>query len=138
MKNDIATQWKKQRANELIQKASDQLVSALGAGRTLPYFWIAQEYVDGESLAQTLERIGPPGKLAWQHALRLAIHLGRALDFLRRNHLFHGNLTPRNVLIRLSDKQVKLNDLLLAKALEGSAWQKAKRSPQRKQQPGKR
>src|SRR5262249_54228436 len=96
---------------------------ALGAGRSHRYCWTALEYVEGENVAQTLERIGKPGKNAWQHAVRLAVHVGRALDFLHQHHLFHGNITPRNVLVRLADRHVKLGDLFLEKALDGSSLQ---------------
>jgi serine/threonine protein kinase len=96
------------------------LVKLVGAGKTSGFCWLAQEYVEGESLAQVLERMGSPGKLTWKHALRLGLHVGRALEFLHKNRQVHGNLTPANVLIRFSDKHVKLNDCLLSKALEGS------------------
>jgi serine/threonine protein kinase len=109
----------------LLPLRHSHLVGQFGAGRTGPYFWIAQEYVEGESLAQVLERMGSPGKLTWKHALRLGIHLGRALAFIHSHNLLHGNLTPRNILIRLGDKTVKLSDLMLAKALDGSALQSA-------------
>jgi serine/threonine protein kinase len=101
----------------------DHLVQALGAGRSHRYCWTALEYVEGENVAQTLERIGKPGKNAWQHAVRLAVHVGRALDFLHQHHLFHANITPRNVLVRLADRHVKLGDLLLEKAIDGSSLQ---------------
>jgi serine/threonine protein kinase len=102
------------------------LVTLYNAGRTGTYCWLALEYIEGESLAQALERMsGMPGKLGWKHALRLGIHVGRGLDFIHRNRLQHGNVTPRNILIRLSDKTAKLSDLMLARALDGSALQKA-------------
>jgi serine/threonine protein kinase len=104
----------------------DHLVNLVGAGKTHGACWMALEYIEGESLAQTLVRIGQPGKNAWQHALRLAIHVARALDYLHQHHTFHGNLTPQNVLIRLSDKVVKVGDLMLTKALDGSALQQAR------------
>jgi serine/threonine protein kinase len=96
------------------------LVRLLGAGKHASFCWLAQEYVEGESLAQVLERMGSPGKLTWKHALRLGLHVGRALEFIHKHRQIHGNLTPPNVLIRFSDKHIKLNDFLLNKALEGS------------------
>jgi serine/threonine protein kinase len=101
------------------------LVTLYNAGRTGPYCWLALEYVEGESLAQVLDRMGGlPGKNSWKQALRFGIHLGRALDFIHHNRLQHGNLTPNNILVRLSDKAVKLGDLMLSRALEGSVLQK--------------
>jgi serine/threonine protein kinase len=99
------------------------LVSVLGGGKAGPYCWIALELVEGESLAQVLAQ--RPGKGSWKAALRLAIHLARALDFAYHQHTIHGNLTPANVLWRANDKQFKLNDLVLDKALSGSALQLA-------------
>jgi serine/threonine protein kinase len=101
------------------------LVALYNAGRTGPYCWLALEYVEGESLAQVLERTTAGGKNNWKHALRLAVHLGRALEFIHRHRLLHGNITPRNVLIRLSDKVGKLGDLMLSRALDGSRLQVA-------------
>jgi serine/threonine protein kinase len=101
------------------------LVTLYNAGRSAPYCWLALEYVEGESFAQVLERMGGlPNKLGWKHALRLGIHLGRALEFIHGNRLQHGNITPRNILIRLSDKVTKLGDLMLARAIDGSVLQK--------------
>jgi serine/threonine protein kinase len=101
------------------------LVALYNAGRTGPYCWLALEYVEGDSLAQVLTRVGTGSKLNWRHALRLGVHVGRSLDFIHRRRLVHGNVTPQNVLIRLSDKTVKLGDLMLGRALEGSALEAA-------------
>jgi serine/threonine protein kinase len=105
------------------------LVKLLGAGKTGAFCWLAQEYVEGESLTQVLERMGSPGKLTWKHALRLGVHAGQALEFIHKHRQLHGNITPANLLIRFSDKHVKLNDFLFAKALEGSTLQAAKMKP---------
>jgi pSer/pThr/pTyr-binding forkhead associated (FHA) protein len=95
------------------------LVSLHSAGRKGAYSWIAMEYVDGESLAQVIQRIGIAGMLDWRYAFRVAVHVGRALVFAHDRDILHRNLTPQNVLIRGSDKLVKLGDLLLAKATAG-------------------
>lgn len=100
------------------------LVLLTNAGKTGPYCWLAPEHVEGESLTQALQRVAG-GRMSWKSSLRLAIHLARALHYLHRRQLTHGNITPNNVLIRLSDKQVKLGDLMLGQAIEGSALQKA-------------
>jgi serine/threonine protein kinase len=99
------------------------LVNLFNAGKTGPYCWIALEYIEGESVAQALERLGT--KPNWKHALRLAVHGARALDVIHGQRLLHGNITPRNLLVRLSDKVVKLADLMMSQALEGSALQAA-------------
>lgn len=98
------------------------LVTLYNAGKTGPYCWLALEPVEGESLAASLRE--PDAKLRshWKLALRLAVHLTRALVFLRKHRLVHGNIAPANVLVR-EDRVVKLGDLMLSRALEGSALQ---------------
>jgi serine/threonine protein kinase len=96
------------------------LIAIYGAGKAGPYCWMAMEYVDGESLTQVIQRIGTAGMLDWRYALRVAVHIARALDFAQKHHVIHRNIKPANIMVRHEDKQAKLGDLMLAKALEGS------------------
>jgi serine/threonine-protein kinase len=103
------------------------LVAIYNAGKTGPYCWTAMELVEGESLEQVIRRIGVAGMLDWRYALRVAIHIARALEYASEHQIIHRNLTPQNVLVRNSDKLAKLGDLMLAKALEGSMAQQITR-----------
>jgi serine/threonine-protein kinase len=103
------------------------LVTIYAAGRTGPYWWVAMEYVEGQSLAQRLRQRGEAGRLEWAQALRVAVHVGRALAFAHGQGLVHRNVMPPNILLRRSDNTVKLGDLLLAKALEGALRQEVTR-----------
>jgi hypothetical protein len=98
------------------------LVNVYGAGKSGPYCWLSRELVSGLSLAQILH---PSGKsregLDWRLALRVAVHVAQALEVVHRAHLIHSNVTPQNILIVGNEGQVKLNDLLVRKALENSA-----------------
>jgi serine/threonine protein kinase len=105
----------------------ENLVSIYNAGKTGPYCWIAMEFVDGESLTQVMKRIGYGGRLDWIHAFRVAVHIGRALDYAHSRHIIHRNIMPQNIMIRTSDKLTKLGDLMLAKALEGTLAQQVTR-----------
>jgi serine/threonine protein kinase len=96
------------------------LVTLYGAGKTGPYCWIAMEYVEGESLTQVIKRIGTANMLDWRHALRVAAHVGRALDYAHGQSIIHRAITPQNIMVRTADKAAKLGDLMLAKALEGT------------------
>jgi serine/threonine protein kinase len=96
------------------------LIALHGAGKTGPYCWIAMEYVEGESLTQVIKRIGTANMLDWRHALRVAVHVGRALDYAQEQNIIHRAVTPQNIMIRTADKVAKLGDLMLAKALEGT------------------
>ncbi len=102
------------------------LAALYGVGKSGPYCWIARELVQGLSLAQMIS----PGKsrtgLDWRLALRVAVHVGRALEVVHRQHLTHRNVTPQNILLEGDEGQVKLNDVMFRKAVEGSAlWQAA-------------
>jgi len=96
------------------------LITVYAAGKTGPYCWIAMEYVEGESLTQLVQRAGVAGMLDWRHALRVGVHLGRALEYAHGQQILHRNVTPMNVLMRAGDQKAKLGDLMLAKALEGA------------------
>jgi serine/threonine protein kinase len=97
------------------------VVTIYGAGRTATLCWLAMEYVEGESAAQMLQWIGTSGVPDWQQAFRLAVYLCRALYFLHEKELNHRNITPHNVLFRSIDRQVKLGDWALTRALAGSS-----------------
>jgi hypothetical protein len=96
------------------------LVTLLGAGKSGPYCWVSMELVEGESLTQVITRIGVAGMLDWKHAFRAALHVGRALEYAHAQGIIHRDIAPANILVRAEDKTVKLGDLMLAKALEGT------------------
>jgi serine/threonine protein kinase len=96
------------------------LVTVFEAGQTGAYGWIAQEYVEGETLAQAVQRAAASTPPEWTTAFRVAVHVGRALHYAGRHRLIHCNITPPNILLRSTDHLIKLNDLLLARALSGS------------------
>src|SRR5262249_30975319 len=79
------------------------IVSLLGAGKTATHFWIAREFVEGESAAGVIARVADGDKPSWTRAARVAIHLAHALDCLHQHRLVHGNITPRNVLLQATD-----------------------------------
>jgi serine/threonine protein kinase len=100
------------------------LVTLYGAGKNGPYCWMAMEYVAGENMTEVIGRIGAGGMLDWRYALKVAVHVARALDYAHGHHIIHRNVTPKNILLEAPTKTVKLGDLMLAKALEGSQAQK--------------
>jgi serine/threonine protein kinase len=103
------------------------LITLYGAGKAGPYCWVAMEYIAGESMTDVISRIGVAGMLDWRYAFKVAVHIGRALAYAHEQQIIHRNVTPRNVMLQATDKVVKLGDLMLAKALEGTMAQQITR-----------
>jgi serine/threonine protein kinase len=85
------------------------------------------EHIDGESMTQVIQRIGVAGMLDWKYGYRVAVHIGRALEYAHEQSIVHRNVTPTNILLRQADKTALLGDLILAKALEGTLAQQVTR-----------
>lgn len=101
------------------------ILAMLGAGKSATNFWIAHEFVEGESAAAVIGRIASGEKSSWSRSARVAIHLARALECLEQHRYVHKNITPRNVLLQSDGYIVKLADLGISQALEGSQLRKA-------------
>ncbi len=96
------------------------IVRIYNAGKKGPYCWAAMEYVEGESLADVIDKIGVQGMLDWRDVWRVAMHIGGALQEADEHQIIHRNVTPTNLLRRDRDKVCLLGDLMLAKALQGA------------------
>jgi serine/threonine protein kinase len=103
------------------------LVTLFKAGKSGVYCWMAMEHVEGESMAQVIQRVGVAGMLDWRYGYRVAVHIARALEYAHGQSIIHRNVTPTNILFRTADKTAKLGDLMLAKALEGNLAQQITR-----------
>ncbi len=88
------------------------------AGYTNDFCWVAMEYVDGENLRQMMDRLGAAGRLDWQNAYRVGVHIARGLVAAYEHQVVHRNILPQNILVRRDDKTALLGDLMLAKATE--------------------
>ncbi len=98
----------------------------LGAGKSGAYCWMAFEYVEGESLTTRIRRLrNGSQKIEWRRALRIGIHIARALEFAGQNGLVHHNVTPENVLWHGATKIAKLSDLMFKRAVQGSELHEA-------------
>ena len=96
------------------------IIRILNAGKTGDHVWVALEFVDGESVAAMIQRIGSVGMLDWRHAFRVCLHISRALEEAAEHQIVHRNITPENILVTKEGGVAKLGDMMLAKALEGT------------------
>ena len=76
------------------------------------------EFIEGESAAEMIHRIGVAGTLDWRTTLRIAIDIASALEYLESQNVLHRNVTPQHILYSKQDKHAKLSDLLIVKALD--------------------
>ena len=90
------------------------LVRALAVGEEEGLLFIAMEFVDGESLAEYVARVGP---LPEKAAIHIAVGVARALHKAHREGLVHRDVKPDNVLLSRQG-HVKLADLGLVKDLD--------------------
>jgi serine/threonine protein kinase len=95
------------------------LVTLYGGGKTGPYCWMAMELVEGESLTETIARIGKKGKIDWKPAMRVVLGLARGLYYIHNEKIIHRSLSPGNILFSKGGVP-KLGSLILAKALSGA------------------
>jgi len=102
---------------------SDRIIRLFNAGKTGAYCWAAMEFIEGENLAEEIERIGIEGMLDWRKVWRVAVDIGQALNDAYSSKIIHRNVTPMNIIRRKSDETCLLGDLMLAKALEGTLAQ---------------
>jgi len=72
--------------------------------------YLVMEYLDGETLAQTLKK----GRLPPDQALRFSIEIAEALDQAHRHRVIHRDLKPGNIMVT-RDGHVKILDFGLAK-----------------------
>lgn len=89
------------------------LVKVYGAGKIKDLLWAALELIPGQSLGTIIKQKGASD---WRIAHRIAVRVGRALAYIHDQNILHRDLGPPSILIRSTDKEVKLEDLMLGKA----------------------
>lgn len=114
-----------QEASILSRLQHPNLVTLLDYGQIteLPgdHYFIAMEYLDGETLAR---RFRTKGRLSVAHSIRMARQVGRGLREAHRQGFVHRDLKPSNIMLVPEDDEsdiVKLIDFGIGKAVEPSA-----------------
>jgi serine/threonine protein kinase len=95
---------------------------AAGVEGAVPY--LAQQYVDAESLDVAIRQYGPA---PFPDAVRLITHIAEALDEAARLEISHGSLHPRDVLVTPGNTHV--TGIGVAGALERIGWRTPVRRP---------
>ncbi len=94
-------------------------ITVIDYGRTDEgIFYIAMEYVEGQTLAQVLAATGP---IAWQRTLDMAQQICRSLREAHKLGIIHRDLKPANVMLLSSEADhdtVKVLDFGLVRPLE--------------------
>jgi serine/threonine protein kinase len=110
----------------LLKLRHSNVVGLLRAGKSGRFCWMALEYVEGESLTTRIRRLrNGAQKVDWRRALRIGVHIARALEFAGQSRLVHHNVTPQNILWDGAKKIAKLGDLMFEQAVEGSELHEA-------------
>ncbi len=97
------------------------IVGIYDVGHDGDRYYIVMEYVQGQSLRDTIRKSGPlpPARAAW-----LAWQILAALEHAHENNIVHRDIKPHNILVT-PDGRVKVTDFGIARAASTSALTEA-------------
>jgi len=105
-----------QREVQLVARLSHpHIVPLFEADEVEGFLYYVMEYVEGESLAQRLER---QGQLPFDEALRIVAEVGDALQYAHEHGIVHRDIKPANIL--LSGGHARVTDFGIAKSVAES------------------
>jgi formylglycine-generating enzyme required for sulfatase activity/tRNA A-37 threonylcarbamoyl transferase component Bud32 len=87
-------------------------------GNANDIFYLAMEYVDGESLADRLER---EGRIGVEDTSRILREVASALDLAHRRGVVHRDIKPHNVLLERDSGRALVTDFGIARTAENSS-----------------
>ncbi|MEB3190662.1 MAG: serine/threonine-protein kinase [Snowella sp.] len=118
----------KQKAKEMFEKEAqhlerlgtkfEQIPTLLAYFEENNYQYLVQEFIDGLTLEQELEK---NGKFSQEQVKQVLIDLLFILDFLHQNKVIHRDIKPSNIIRRSSDKKLFLVDFGVSKLVEVSS-----------------
>jgi serine/threonine-protein kinase len=93
----------------------ENIIAGIDVGEADGTYYFAMEYVEGESVADMVERLGA---LEERTALQITAQMARALAHAHKHGLVHRDVKPQNILVTRNN-MAKLCDLGLAKSKVG-------------------
>lgn len=109
--NEVAVGYFLREAKAAAKMIHPNIVTVFDTGEQDGEFYMAMEFVDGETLKAMVQRQGPfPEKLV-RYAF---VHAAKALDYAHEHGLIHRDVKPGNMMLG-ADRALKLMDFGLAK-----------------------
>ncbi len=105
-------------AETVAQLSHPHIVPLHFIGNAGDIFYLAMEYVDGESLADRLER---EGRIGVEDATRILREVASALDLAHRRGVVHRDIKPHNVLLERDSGRALVTDFGIARTAENSS-----------------
>jgi serine/threonine protein kinase len=101
-------------ARAVAQLSHPHIVTVIDAGEEEGRPYIVFEFVDGETLKESIRRDGP---LEVDEAVAYAIEIARALGYAHQRNIVHRDVKPQNVLID-DEGSAKITDFGIARTLD--------------------
>jgi len=105
-------------AETIAQLSHPHIVPLHFIGNAPDIFYLAMEFVDGESLADRLER---EGRIPVEDAARILREVASALDLAHRRGVVHRDIKPHNVLLERDSGRSLVTDFGIARTAENSS-----------------
>ena len=105
-------------AETIAQLANPHIVPLHFIGGANDVFYLAMAYVDGESLADRIER---EGRIGVDDAARILREVASALDFAHRRGVIHRDIKPHNVLLEQETGRALVTDFGIARTAEAAS-----------------
>jgi len=105
-------------AETIAQLSHPHIVPLHFIGNANDIFYLAMEYVDGESLADRLER---EGRVGVEDTTRILREVASALDLAHRRGVIHRDIKPHNVLLERDSGRALVTDFGIARTAENSS-----------------
>jgi len=105
-------------AETIAQLSHPHIVPLHFIGNANDIFYLAMEFVDGESLADRIER---DGRVGVDDAARILREVASALDLAHRRGVIHRDIKPHNVLLERDSGRALVTDFGIARTAENSS-----------------